>query len=97
MEIRSRWFYFIFFGVGLLSLGIYTGVVINQPGMGLLGVFRGDMAKFGWAGQFNADFMAMLAMLVMLVIWFAWRNNFSKLGFFLAPVAFLDGAAFLSA
>jgi hypothetical protein len=62
--------------------------------MGLLGVFRGDMAKFGWAGQFNADFMAML---VMPAIWLAWRNNFSKLGFFLAPVAFLGGAAFLSA
>jgi hypothetical protein len=52
------------------------------------------MAKFGWAGQFNADFMAML---VMSAIWVAWRNNFSKLGFFLAPVAFLGGAAFLSA
>ena len=76
------------------SLGIYTGVVIDQHGMGLLGVFRGDMAKFGWAGQFNADFMAML---VMSAIWVAWRNNFSKLGFLLAPVAFLGGAAFLSA
>jgi hypothetical protein len=52
------------------------------------------MAKFRWAGQFNADFMAML---VMPAIWLAWRNNFSKLGFFLAPVAFLGGAAFLSA
>lgn len=62
--------------------------------MGLLGVFRGDMAKFGWAGQFNADLMAML---VMSAIWVAWRNNFSKLGFLLAPVAFLGGAAFLSA
>jgi hypothetical protein len=62
--------------------------------MGLPAVFRGDMAKFGWAGQFNADFMAML---VMPAIWVAWRNNFSKLGFFLAPVAFLGGAAFLSA
>jgi hypothetical protein len=94
VEIRSRWFYFIFFGVVFFSLGIYTGVVIDQHGMGLLGVFRGDMAKFGWAGQFNADFMAML---VMPAIWLAWRNNFSKLGFFLAPVAFLGGAAFLSA
>ena len=94
VEIRSRWFYFIFFWCCFFSLGIYTGVVIDQHGMGLLGVFRGDMAKFGWAGQFNADFMAML---VMPAIWLAWRNNFSKLGFFLAPVAFLGGAAFLSA
>jgi hypothetical protein len=46
------------------------------------------------AGQFNADFMAML---VMSAIWVAWRNNFSKLGFLIAPLAFLGGAAFLSA
>ena len=76
-----------------ISLGIYTSVLIDQHGMGLLGVFCGDMAKFGWAGQFNADFMAMP---VMSAIWVAWRNNFSKLGFLLAPVAFLGGTASIS-
>ena len=63
-------------------MSIYTAVVIDQHGMGLFGVFFGDMAKFGWAGQFNADFMAMLA---MSAIWVAWRNNFSTLDFCLRP------------
>ena len=86
---------FRFFLVAVfVSMSIYTGVVIDQHGIGLFGVFFGDMAKFGWAGQFNADFMAMLA---MSAIWVAWRNNFSTFGFLLATVAFFGGAPFLCA
>ena len=81
-----------FLVVVLVLMSIYTAVVIDQHGMGLFGVFFGDMAKFGWAGQFNADFMAMLA---MSAIWIAWRNNFSTLGFLLATLAFFGGAPFL--
>jgi hypothetical protein len=84
---------FRFFLVAVfVSMSIYTGVVIDQHGIGLFGVFFGDMAKFGWAGQFNADFMAMLA---MSAIWVAWRSNFSTFGFLLATVAFFGGAPFL--
>ena len=46
-----------FLVVVLVSMSIYTAVVIDQHGMGLFGVFFGDMAKFGWAGSLP-DFMS---------------------------------------
>jgi hypothetical protein len=36
--------------------------VITNHGLGLFSVFFGDVAKLGWAGQFNADFMAILGL-----------------------------------
>jgi hypothetical protein len=44
----------------LVVVVTYTGVVIARHGIGLLPVFFGDMARVGWAGQFNLDFMFML-------------------------------------
>ena len=82
----------VFLVLVFTSLSIYTGAVIAQHGLGLFSVFFGDMAKLGWAGQFNADFMAMLA---MSAIWVAWRNNFSASAFLLATFAFFGGAPFL--
>lgn len=77
-----------------LALNLYTVAVLSNHEAGLLDVFFGDMAKFGWAGQFNADFMSMLA---FSAIWVAWRNSFSPLGLGLAVVAFFGGGPFLCA
>ena len=38
-----------FLVVVLVSMSIYTAVVIDQHGMGLFGVFFGDEKQFGWA------------------------------------------------
>ena len=75
-----------------LCLTAYTVQVVTTHGLGLFAVFFGDMAKFGWAGQFNADFMAMLA---FSGAWVIWRNQFSALGFALGVLAFFGGAPFL--
>ena len=59
----------------------YTAVVVQNHGLGLLAVFFADMATMGWPGQFNLDFMCMLA---LSGLWVAWRHGFG-------------GALFLSA
>lgn len=71
----------------------YTIVVVNAHGLNLFPTFFGDMAKTGWAGQFNLDFMCMLA---LSGLWVAWRHQFSGGGLLLAVLAFFSGAPFLS-
>ena len=70
----------------------YTIIVIDAHGPDLLPVFFGDMAKMGWPGQFNLDFMMMLS---ISALWTAWRNTFSAAGLGLAFLAFIGGASFL--
>jgi hypothetical protein len=79
--------------VMLIVLAGYTAVVMSNHGAGLLAVFFGDMAAMGWPGQFNLDFMFMLA---LSAIWVAWRHEFSLAGVALAALAFLGGALFLT-
>ena len=50
----------------------YTAIVVAHHGMGLFPVFFGDMAKMDWPGQFNLDFMCMLA---LSALWVAWRHH----------------------
>jgi hypothetical protein len=76
----------------LVVVVAYTGVVIARHGIDFLPVFFGDMAKMGWAGQFNLDF---LSMLLLSALWVAWRHRFGAAGFALALLAFFGGAPFL--
>jgi len=55
----------------------YTVVVVSDHGLGLFPVFFGDIAKLGWPGQFNLDF---LGFLVLSGFWLAWRHHFSPGG-----------------
>ena len=75
-----------------MALVGYTAVVISMAGMNLLPIFFGDMAKVGWPGQFNLDFMCFLA---LSALWTAWRGAFSAGSLLLAAVAFFGGAGFL--
>jgi len=75
-----------------LALVIYTGLVISDHGLNLLPIFFADMAKLGWPGQFNLDFMILLT---LSALWTAWRNGFSPVGLGLAILAFFGGAGFL--
>ena len=52
------------------------------------------MAGLAWPGQFNLDFMCMLA---LSGLWVAWRHRFGTVGIALGLVAFFGGALFLSA
>ena len=77
----------------LAAVSIYTVPVVLNHGLSLFAVFFGDMAKMGWAGQFNLDF---LGFLVLSATWTAWRNEFSPSGLGLAVLAFFFGAPFLT-
>jgi hypothetical protein len=68
--------------------------VISNHGPGLLEVFFGDMAAMGWPGQFNLDFMSLLA---LSGLWVAWRHRFSGAGLALGALAFVGGGLFLTA
>ena len=76
-----------------LAISGYTVIVINNHGIGLLPVFFGDMAEMGWPGQFNLDFMCLLA---LSALWVSWRHQFSAVGLLLGVCAFFGGALFLS-
>lgn len=84
--------YYLFLAGLWVALAVYTGKVIADHGLNLLPVFFGDIAKGGWPGQFNLDF---LIMLVLSANWTAWRNRFSGSGILLALLAFVGGAGFL--
>jgi len=77
--------------VGVLAP--YTAVVIADHGWNLLPVFFGDIGKLAWPGQFDLDFMFMLA---LAALWVAWRHRFSAAGLALAVLAFFGGSPFLS-
>jgi hypothetical protein len=64
----------------IIAVSSYTVVVVHAHGLNLFPTFFGDMAKMGWAGQFNLDFMCMLA---LSGLWVAWRHQFSGLGLLL--------------
>lgn len=84
----------IFLAGLFLGLSAYSAVTIANHGLNLFGPFFGDMAKMGWPGQFNFDFMMMLA---LSGLWTAWRHQFSGKGILLGICAFFGGALFLSA
>ena len=71
----------------------YTAVVVANHGMGLLGIFFGDIATMTWPGQFNLDF---LCMLTLSGLWVAWRHHFSAAGLGLGVLALFGGIVFLS-
>lgn len=75
------------------TLLAYTSVVIANHGLGLFPIFFGDMAKLAWPGQFNLDFLCMLA---LSALWVAYRHRFRGPGPLLGLCAFFGGALFLS-
>ena len=75
-------------------IGGYTAIVIKNHGLfSLLPTFFGDMSQLSWPGQFNLDFMFMLA---FSALWLAWRNHFSGKGLALAVGGFFLGAPYLA-
>lgn len=71
----------------------YTAIVIVNHGMGLLGIFFGDMASMTWPGQFNLDFMSLLT---LSGLWVAWRHQFTSAGLALGLLALFGGGLFLT-
>lgn len=76
------------------ALIAYSAFVIGRDGMDIMPVFFGAIAQGHWPGQFNADFLSMLA---LSALWTGWRNGWSPAGWVLAIAAFNLGGAFLMA
>lgn len=83
----------LYAAVFLAVLGIYTGIVIANHGMGLVQIFFGDMAAMTWPGQFNLDFMGFL---LLSGLWVSWRHHYSPIGMLLTPLAVFGGMGFLT-
>lgn len=82
----------IWLAVIILSISVYTLIVVSEYGPNLFPYFFGDMAEMGWPGQFNLDFMMMLS---LSGLWVAWRHQFSGAGIALGIGAFFLGAPYL--
>ena len=74
-----------------LTLLVFTVTAISHQGWNLMYFFFEDIIKMGWPGQFNLDFMFLLA---LSGLWVAWRHNFSGAGLALGLLAFFGGASF---
>ena len=75
------------------TITLYTGAVIAEHGWNYLATAQRDLQAMDWAGQFDLDFLGMLA---LSALWVAWRNQFSGAGLALGLLAFLGGAPVLS-
>ena len=83
----------IFLVTLIAVIGVYTGIVVANHGMGLYRIFFGDIADMTWNGQFNLDF---LCFLILSGFWVAWRHQFTVAGLVLGFAAFNLGAPFLA-
>lgn len=77
----------------IVTVGVFTIMVVGQQGPNFLTPFFTDILKVGWAGQFNMDFASLL---IMCSVWLMWRHHFSPLGLLFGVVIFVGGAPFLS-
>jgi hypothetical protein len=76
----------------LLVIGSYTALVIGRHGLGLYPVFFGAIGRMDWPGQFNVDFLGLLA---LSALWTAWRAGLGWRGALLGLLAFNLGTPFL--
>lgn len=84
----------ILLAVLFLTIVAYTLIVVSNHGPGLFPIFFGDIARLGWPGQFNLDF---LGFLVLTGFWLAWRHEFSIGGIILGLIAPFGGMPYLAA
>lgn len=77
----------------ILSVLIYTGIVVATHGWVFLPVFFGDIKAMGWSGQFNLDFTGLL---VLSGLWLAWRHQFSPAGLALGLFVLVGGTPLLA-
>ncbi len=75
-----------------LALAAYTVMAVSHGGWNLFPVFFGDVAKAGWAGQFDLDFSCYL---LLSGSWIAWRNRFTPAGIALGLFGAIGGTLVL--
>ena len=83
----------VLLGTILVTLLVYTLIVISNHGLGLFQIFFGDIARMEWPGQFNLDF---LGMLILSALWLMWRHHFRPVGILMGLFGLFGGVVFLS-
>ncbi|MEM1148305.1 MAG: hypothetical protein AAGA72_11625 [Pseudomonadota bacterium] len=83
----------IYAALFLITLAVYTAIVIANHGANLVPVFFGDIAAMAWPGQFNLDFMGFL---ILSALWVNWRYEHRLIGWVLTPLALFGGMMFLT-
>lgn len=77
----------------IVAIGAYTAVTISAHGLDFATPFFGDLARMGWPGQFNMDFLGFLC---LGGVWLAWRHHFSLGGIVLGVAIFAGGMPLLA-
>lgn len=78
--------------IWIVAIAAYTAVVIGQHGWDYLTPYNADIARMGWPGQFNVDFLGMLC---LGGLWLAWRHHFSLGGIVLGAAILVGGMPLL--
>lgn len=84
----------VYLAIAWTALVVFTGVVVMHHGLGLLPVFFGSIAQGTWSGQFNADFLSLLA---LGGLWCAWRGQWSPVALAHGLLAFFGGGVVIMA
>jgi hypothetical protein len=82
----------IYLGIWIIAIAAYTVVTIGQHGLDYLTPYFGDIARMGWPGQFNVDFLGLLC---LGGLWLAWRHHFSLGGIVLGAAILVGGMPLL--
>lgn len=77
-----------YLGFWIIAIAAYTVVTVGQHGLDYLTPFFGDIARMGWPGQFNLDFLGFLC---LGGLWLAWRHHFSLGGIVLGSAILVGG------
>lgn len=80
-------------GALLLTIAVYTLVVIYNNGLYFVPVYISDLIALNWSGQFNLD---LATYLILSALWVAWRHQFSAAGIALALIALVAGMIFFA-
>jgi hypothetical protein len=68
-------------------------MAVGHDGWNLFPIFFADVAKVGWAGQFDLDFSCYL---LLSGSWIAWRHRFTPAGIALGLLGTIGGTLMLA-
>ncbi len=84
----------VYLAIAWTALVVFTGAVVMHHGLDLMPVFVGSIAQGTWSGQFNADFLSLLA---LSGLWCAWRGRWSPAALAHGLLAFFGGGVVIMA
>ena len=83
----------LFLAAMVVAVGTYTAGTITHHGWNLMPEFFNAIEQGAWPGQFNADFLGLLA---LSGLWLVWRHHFSPIGLALGMLGLFSGTPVLA-